>query len=57
MSGATWYLRKAAECAQLARQATDPRRRCEYKNEEWRWREIAEQIEKNEKNRFGSDAP
>jgi hypothetical protein len=57
MSEVSWYLRKAAECAQLARQATDPRRRCEYKNEEWRWRQIAEQIEKNEKNRFGSDAP
>jgi hypothetical protein len=46
-------LRKAAECAQLARQATDARRRCEYKTEEWRWRQIAEQIETNERNRLG----
>jgi len=55
MSGAEWYFRKAADCARLARQATDPRRRAEYKTEEWRWRQIAEKIEANETNRFGSD--
>jgi hypothetical protein len=48
MSEVARYLRKAAECARLARQTTDPRRRCKYKTEEWRWRQIAEQIEANQ---------
>jgi hypothetical protein len=55
MSGAEWYLRKAAQCARLARQATDPRRRADYKTEEWRWRQIAEQIEADETDRSGSN--
>jgi hypothetical protein len=57
MSGAAWYLRKADEYARLAQQASDPRRRSGYETEELRWRQIAEQIETNEKNRFGSDPP
>jgi hypothetical protein len=55
MAGAEWYLRKAGECARLAREASDPRRRSEYETEELLWRKIAAQIEANERNRFRSD--
>jgi hypothetical protein len=55
MAGAEWYLRKAGECARLAREASDPRRRSEHVSEELSWRKIAERIEANERNRFRSD--
>ena len=46
-----------ADLARLARQASDSGRRSEYETEALRWRQIAEQIEANERNRFGSDPP
>jgi hypothetical protein len=55
MSEAAWYRRKAGECAQLAKDASDPRARSQLQTEEALWREIAERIEANERNRFGSD--
>jgi hypothetical protein len=55
MSEAAWYRRKAGECAQLAKDASDRRARSQLQTEEALWRDIAERIEANERNRFGSD--
>ena len=57
MSGDVWYLKKADQCQQLAKDATaGPETRARYENEARLWREIAAAIAKNERNRFGSDS-
>jgi hypothetical protein len=55
MSGGAWYFNKACQCAQMAKDATEPHRRAAYEHEQQLWLQIAEQIEINQKNRFGSD--
>jgi hypothetical protein len=58
MSEAAWYWRKAGECAQMARKASDPRRRSDYETQDKLWRQIAsriETIEATERNRVVSD--
>jgi hypothetical protein len=54
MTQASWYRRKAEECARMAVEATKAHRRAEHEHEEKLWLQIAEQIEENERNRFGS---
>ena len=56
MSGEAWYLKKADECMRLAKDAADPHARARYETEARLWREIAADIAKNERDRFGSDS-
>jgi hypothetical protein len=42
------YLDKAAECARMAKAATEPARCAELKAQERLWRQIARQIEEKE---------
>ena len=51
MSLADWYHHKADQCAQLANDATAPRKCASYQHEQKLWLQMAEQIEKGEKNR------
>ena len=46
VSSAAWYLNKARECEQLAKDATRPEERVRYENEARSWREIATDIAK-----------
>ena len=55
MSLAGWYLNKAHECARMAKDAADPQRRSNYEEEQKLWLQIAERIEENERNQFGSN--
>jgi hypothetical protein len=55
MSGNAWFLHRADECARLAK-AADPLTRTQYEEEARVWRQIADDIAKNERDRFGSDA-
>ena len=54
MSMVAWYLDKASQCAQMAKDATEPYRRAVYEHEQQLWLQIAERIEENERNRLGS---
>lgn len=54
MSMCAWYRNKADQCARLAQDATEPDRQ-NYEAEAKAWRQIADQIEANERNRLGSD--
>ena len=56
MSGDTWFLHKAGQCTQFAKDTADPRLRARYEEEGRLWRQIAADIAKNERNRFGADA-
>jgi hypothetical protein len=49
MSLAAWYRHKAAQCAQLAKDATDPAIGDHYKSEQRAWRRLAAQIESDER--------
>jgi hypothetical protein len=55
MSLAHWYHQKAAQCAQLAKDASDPRRRADLKSERKLWLELAANIEQDELLRFGPE--
>jgi hypothetical protein len=55
MSMGDWYRYKADQCARLAQGASEPDRRARYEEEEKTWRQLVDQIEANERNRFGSD--
>lgn len=55
MSGEAWYLKKADECMRLAKDTADLHTRAHYETEAKLWREIAADIAKNERNRFGAD--
>ena len=48
MSLAAWYLHKADQCARLAKDAIEPRKRSDFENERKLWLQIAEQIEMDE---------
>ena len=56
VSGSAWYLTKADQCDQLAKDASHPEDRARYQEEARLRREIAADIAKNERNRFGSGA-
>jgi hypothetical protein len=45
MSLAGWYLHKADQCAQMAKEATEPRRRADYEKEQKVWVQLAKEIE------------
>jgi hypothetical protein len=55
MSLAGWYLYKAGQCARLAKDATDPRKRLDFETERKLWLQIAERIEMDEVRRLGSE--
>jgi hypothetical protein len=54
VSIAAWYLNKADQCEQMAKDSSHPEDRDRYQAEARRWREIAADIAKNERDRFGS---
>jgi hypothetical protein len=56
MSGNAWYLHRADECTRFAKDAGDPIMRAQYEDEARVWRQIADDVAKNERDRFGSDA-
>jgi len=55
MSQAGWFWQKADECARQAENASEPDRRDDYETQAKHWRQMAERIKANERNRFGSD--
>jgi hypothetical protein len=55
MSKATWFWHKADECGRKAKDATNADRRDRYETQAKVWRQLAEQVEANDKNVFGSD--
>jgi hypothetical protein len=55
MTMAHWYHQKAKQCAQMAKDATDPRRRGDLQTEGTLWLEIAAKIEGDEVRRFGPE--
>jgi len=58
MSLAHWYHQKAAQCAQLAKEASDPRQRAALKSERKTWLEFAGELEQDDLLRFGpANAP
>jgi hypothetical protein len=48
MSLASWYYHKADQCARLAKDAIEPRKRSDFETERKLWLQIAEQIEMDE---------
>ena len=54
MSKATWFWRKADECGRKAKDASKADRRDHYEAQAKVWRQLAEQVEANDKNVFGS---
>jgi hypothetical protein len=54
MSKATWFWRKADECGRMAKDASKADRD-HYEAQAKVWRQLAEQVEANDKNVFGSD--
>jgi hypothetical protein len=55
MSKATWFWRKADECGRMAKDASKADRRDHHEAQAKVWRELAERVEANDKNVFGSD--
>jgi hypothetical protein len=55
MSLAHWYHQKAAQCSQLAKDASDPRQRADLKSERKAWLEFAADIEEDDLLRFGPE--
>ena len=55
MSLAAWYYHKADQCARLAKDAIEPRKRSDFEIERKLWLQIAEQIEIDEVGWFGRE--
>ncbi len=55
MSLAAWYRQKADQCARLAEDATESRKRSDFETEGKLWLEMAEQIDTDEVRRFGPE--
>jgi hypothetical protein len=55
MSLAAWYYQKADQCARLAHEAGEPRKRSDFEIERKLWLQIAEQIERDEIRWFGPE--
>ena len=53
MAIAGWYLQKAKQCSRLAVEATDPRERARYKQEGTIWRELADDLAKQDRTADG----
>jgi hypothetical protein len=53
MSLAAWYLQKADQCARLAKDATNSRKRSDLETEGKLWLQMAGQIDKDEVRWFG----
>lgn len=48
-----WYRHKADQCARLAEEATDPKKRARYEDEQKIWLELAAQAECDRPDKFG----
>jgi hypothetical protein len=55
MSLAAWYYHKADQCARLAKDAIEPRKRSDFETERKLWLQLAEQIEMDEVRWFGPE--
>ena len=55
MSLASWYHHKAAQCEQMAKDATEPHRRASYEHEQVLWVQMAERIDAEETNQLEAD--
>ena len=55
MSLAAWYYHKADQCARLAKDADEPRKRYDFETERKLWLEIAEQVKRDEVRWFGPE--
>lgn len=55
MSLAAWYRQKADQCARLAEDATESRKRSDFETEGKLWLEMAEQTDTDEVRRFGPE--
>jgi hypothetical protein len=55
MSLAHWYHQKAAQCSQMAKDASNPRLRADLKSEGKQWLELAANIEQDDLIRFGPE--
>jgi hypothetical protein len=55
MSLAAWYYHKADQCERLAKDASEPSKRSDFKTERKLWLQIAEQIEMDEVGWFGPE--
>jgi len=55
MSLTAWYLHKADQCARLAKDAIDLRKRSSFEAERTLWLQIAGQIERDEVRWFGPE--
>jgi hypothetical protein len=44
----SWYLHKAEQCAQLAKNAADARRRSVFESEQISWLQLAREVEKDQ---------
>jgi hypothetical protein len=55
MSLAAWYLHKADQCARLAKDAIEPRKRSDFETERKLWLQMTEQIERDEVRGFGPE--
>ena len=55
MSLAAWYLHKADQCARLAKDAIEPRKRSDFETEGKLWVAMAEQVEMDEVHWFGQE--
>jgi hypothetical protein len=53
MSQAAWFRQKADECARQAENASELNRRGDYAMQAEHWRQMAERIEANDRNRLG----
>jgi hypothetical protein len=57
MSLASWYRYKADQCARLAIDAIDPRKRSDFESERKLWLQISEQIEMDEESDVRTSDP
>jgi hypothetical protein len=55
MSLDAWYYHKADQCARLAKDAIEPRKRSDFETERKLWLQLAEQIEMDEVRWFGPE--
>jgi hypothetical protein len=55
MSLAAWYYHKADQCARLAKDANERRKRADFEIERKLWLQIAEEIERDEVRWFGPE--
>ena len=55
MSLAAWYHHKAHQCAQMAKDAIDPKQRAAYEHEHKLWLQIADGIDREDGKQFAPE--